>query len=83
MENVIINLDKYRDRKKDNKMDLKNVKIDEEIHREMSIKSAMGRIGKTTLTNALIRAGLSLPDEILLKFIKEELARENGNSFEL
>lgn len=74
IENGIINMHVYRELKMSNK----NVKIDNEVHREMSIESAKMGVGKTTLTNALIRAAMSLPDEVLIKFIKEEQEREKN-----
>lgn len=74
IESGIIDMHVYRELKMSNK----NVKIDNEIHREMSIESAKMGVGKTTLTNALIRAAMSLPDEVLIKFIKEEQEREKN-----
>lgn len=47
----------------------KNVKIDETVHRQMSIRAAKLGIQKSVLTDALITIGLSMTDDAILKTI--------------
>lgn len=44
----------------------KNVKVDAETHRLMSIRAAKLGVHKNTLASALIELGLSMPDEAIL-----------------
>jgi len=55
----------------------KTIKITPEAHRQMSMRAARLSVKKAEMTDALIRAGLSLSDEDLAPFIK---ATSHGNS---
>lgn len=44
-----------------------NVKIDAEVHRQMSIKAAELQVHKNVLASALIECGLTMTDEAILQ----------------
>lgn len=47
----------------------KNIKVDEEIHRQMSIRAARLGIHKNVLSSALIELALTMTDEAILMTI--------------
>lgn len=48
---------------------VKNVKIDNETHKQMSVKAATLGVHKNVLASALIELGLSMKDEDILNAI--------------
>lgn len=59
---------------------VKNVKIDEETHRLMSMKAAKLQVHKNTIASALIELGLSMPDEAILRAIFDVTSHENSRT---